>query len=107
MNTFMALPDPTRRQIVELLGRGERSAGAISGEFDASAPAISQHLKVLRQAGLVRVRAQGQHRFYSIEPRGLEEVDVWLKRVRRFWTDRLDALEDQLNQPARKTRKKR
>lgn len=96
MDSFTALADPTRRRILELLGDGERAAGEIADRFAASPPAISQHLKVLRETGLVRVRPDGQHRFYSLDPDGLGEVDAWLKRVRRFWGERLDALEREL-----------
>src|SRR5512134_783050 len=96
---FHALSDPTRRQIVELLGRGERPAGSIGREFAVSAPAISQHLKVLRDARLVRVRAQGQQRIYSLDPEGIAEIDAWLTRVREFWNTSLDALERELSRP--------
>ncbi|MFN4164526.1 MAG: ArsR/SmtB family transcription factor [Ferrovibrio sp.] len=100
MEHFTALADPTRRQIVELLGRGERAAGEIAEGFAISAPAVSQHLKVLREAGLVRVRVDGQRRIYELNPEGLAEIDAWLDRVRRFWAPRLDALEAELRKPA-------
>ena len=99
MDTFAALADPTRRRIVELLGRGERSAGEIVEEFDVSAPAISQHLKALRDAGLVQVRADAQRRIYALDPAGLAEIDAWLESVRRYWSRRLDALERELRKP--------
>jgi DNA-binding transcriptional ArsR family regulator len=98
MDTFTALAEPTRRRIVELLGGGERAAGEITAQFAASPPAISQHLKVLREARLVRVRPEGQRRIYSLEPSGWAELDVWVLRMRRFWSARLDALERQLAQ---------
>ena len=97
MDSFTALADPTRRRIVEMLGAGERPAGEISAAFTLSAPAISQHLKALRQAGLVRVAVQGQRRIYSLDPDGLAEMDDWIERVRRFWKSRLDDLERELN----------
>lgn len=96
MDHFAALADPTRRRILELLGDGERAAGEIADRFAASPPAISQHLKVLRETGLVKVRPDGQHRFYRLDPEGFDEVDAWLKRVRRFWGERLAALEREL-----------
>ena len=96
MSSLAALADPTRRRIVELLSEGERTAGEIVGRFGLSAPAISQHLKVLREAGLVQVRVAGQHRVYRLDQRGLDEIDQWVARVRRFWTCRLDALEREL-----------
>jgi DNA-binding transcriptional ArsR family regulator len=79
--------------MVELLARGPRPAGSIASEFTLTAPAVSQHLKVLREAGLVRVEVDGQRRIYSLDPAGLAEMDEWLVRVRSFWSDRLDRLE--------------
>lgn len=105
-NSFTALADPTRRRIVEMLGRGELSAGEIAGHFDVSAPAISQHLKTLKAARLVRVRIDAQRRIYTIDPDGLAEVDAWLAQVRRFWNPRLDALERELTAAAKKDKKK-
>lgn len=96
MQSLTALADPTRRRIVELLAVRDRTAGDIVGEFDLSAPAISQHLKVLRDAGLVAVRADGQRRIHSIDPAGFDELDAWLAKTRRFWSQRLDALEREL-----------
>jgi len=94
--SFAALADPTRRQIVELLSRRELPAGEIAARFNVSAPAISQHLKILREAKLVSVRADAQRRIYGIDPAGFAELDQWLAQTRRFWTARLDALETQL-----------
>ena len=104
MHAFAALADPTRRRIVELLGERQRSAGEIVDEFDVSAPAISQHLKALRDAGLVQVRADGQRRIYALDPAGLEAIDAWLEKVRRFWSRRLDALERELRKAERRKR---
>ena len=100
MDAFTALADPTRRHILELLGDGERAAGEIAESFASSPPAISQHLKVLREHGLVRVRPEGQHRYYSLDPQGLGEIDAWLAQVRRFWNRRLDLLESELKPEA-------
>ena len=97
MDRFAALADPTRRRILELLGSGERAAGAIVADFEASAPAISQHLKARREARLVQVRADGQRRLYSLDPDGLAEMEAWFARVRAFWNGRLDALERELS----------
>ncbi|MBF5043800.1 winged helix-turn-helix transcriptional regulator [Aggregicoccus sp. 17bor-14] len=96
MQALTALADPTRRAIVEMLARGERSAGEVVDAFELSAPAVSQHLKVLRDAGLVQVRAEGQRRIYTLDTRGLEELDAWMGRIRGFWTGRLDVLERKL-----------
>ena len=98
MDRFAALADPTRRSIVELLGAGEQTAGAIGEGFPISAPAISQHLKTLREAGLVRVRVDGQRRIYSLDPEGFAEMEAWFARMRGFWSGRLDALERELKQ---------
>ena len=103
--------DPTRRRIVELLARGERTAGELVDEFDLSAPAISQHLNVLREAGLVTTRAEGQSRIQTLNPDGFDELEAWLERTRNFWNQRLDALErelraeDERNAPAAKKKK--
>lgn len=93
MNRFAALSDPNRLRIVELLGGGEQSAGAIGAHFPISAPAVSQHLKTLRDAGLVRVRIDGQRRIYSLDPDAFAEMESWFARLRGFWSNRLDALE--------------
>lgn len=98
MSLFAALSDSTRLGIVELLSAGERTAGAIGASFPISAPAVSQHLKTLREAGLVRVRIDGQRRIYSLDPDGFEEMERWLSRMRGFWGGRLDALERALEQ---------
>jgi DNA-binding transcriptional ArsR family regulator len=96
MQSLLALADPTRRRIVELLARGERTAGELVDEFDVSAPAISQHLNVLREAGLVTTRVEGQSRIQTLNPAGLDELEAWLERTRSFWSHRLDALEHEL-----------
>jgi len=93
MEAFAALSDPTRRHIVELLAECERSAGELGRRFTLSQPAVSQHLRTLRDAGLVRVRRDAQRRMYSIDGRGLAQIDDWLSRYRTFWNTRLDALE--------------
>jgi DNA-binding transcriptional ArsR family regulator len=87
-----AIADPTRRRIVELLADGERSAGDIAAQFQASRPGVSRHLRVLREHGLVQVRGEGQRRLYSLDAAPLAELDEWLGRYRGFWANRLDAL---------------
>ncbi|MBT8144180.1 MAG: metalloregulator ArsR/SmtB family transcription factor [Gammaproteobacteria bacterium] len=96
MDTFYALADPTRRQIVETLAGGEQSFGDLADRFQMSRPAVSQHLKVLREAGIVTARADAQRRIYRLEDGGLAEVDAWLARLRRYWNARLDRLENEL-----------
>ena len=93
MDGFAALADPTRREIVDLLATGERDAGSIASRFDISRPAVSRHLRVLREAGVVAARVDAQRRVYSLQPAGLMAVDKWLSKYRSFWTDRLDVLE--------------
>ena len=95
----MALADPTRRRIVERLADGESAFGELAGQFEMSGPAVSQHLKVLREAGLVRVRKDRQRRIYRLNAGGLGELEEWLSKVKRFWGPRLDDLERALNDP--------
>lgn len=96
MQSLLAIADPTRRRIVELLAENERTAGQLVDEFDVSASAISQHLKVLREAGLVTVRAVGQSRVQALNPDGFRDVEDWLEKTRSVWSRRLDALEREL-----------
>ena len=97
MHAFDVLGDPVRRRILELLAGGEQAAGQVSAvvqeEFGITQPAVSQHLKVLRENGFARVRAQGTRRLYAVEPEPLRAADEWLtEHFRRFWTPHLDAL---------------
>jgi DNA-binding transcriptional ArsR family regulator len=96
MRTLNVLADPTRQRIVEMLATGSMSSGEIARRFDVSAPAISQHLRTLRDAKLVRVRAQAQKRFYELDPEGVDELASWIARIRGFWSEKLDALEEEL-----------
>jgi DNA-binding transcriptional ArsR family regulator len=98
---FEALADPTRRRLLELLATGERSAGELAEEFAISRPGVSRHLRVLREAGLVRARGDGQRRIYSVDPAPLAEVEDWLQGWRGFWAQRLDALDTELRRGAR------
>ena len=93
MDAFLALADPTRRRIIESLADGESPFGDLADQFEMSRPAVSQHLKVLREAGLVAVRKDAQRRIYRLNPEGLGELDRWLDQVKRFWGPRLDDLE--------------
>ncbi|MFL5296350.1 MAG: ArsR/SmtB family transcription factor [Phenylobacterium sp.] len=96
MNPFEALAEPNRRSILDLLRGGERPAGELVEALSISQPGVSKHLKVLREAGLVTVRAEGQRRLYRLDARRLAEVDAWLAPYRRGWASRLDALERHL-----------
>ncbi|MBC2776827.1 ArsR/SmtB family transcription factor [Parasphingopyxis marina] len=92
MDRFAALGDPTRRAIVARLAAADSRAGDIAAGFAISAPAISQHLKTLRQAGLVRVEKRGRERIYSLDPEGLAAMERWVSETRTLWNGRLDRL---------------
>src|SRR5215510_8069067 len=108
MEAFDVLGDPVRRRILELLADGEQSSGAVTAavqaEFGISQPAVSQHLRVLREAGFATVRAEGTRRLYSVDSAPLRDVDVWLERFRQFWTQHLDALATELARGKRSRR---
>jgi len=93
MDALAALADPTRRRIVELLAKGSLSSGQIAQEFPVSAPAVSQHLKALRRARLVRVHVDAQRRIYELNCAGIDEISAWLTDIRRLWGERLDTRE--------------
>ncbi|MGH9046335.1 MAG: metalloregulator ArsR/SmtB family transcription factor [Acidimicrobiales bacterium] len=94
MDAFEALSDPTRRQVLDLLSRRERAAGELGAAFPRiSQPGMSRHLRVLREAGLVRVRHDHRRRLYSLRSDGLAEVDAWMSKFRGFWEAELDSLE--------------
>jgi DNA-binding transcriptional ArsR family regulator len=95
--TFAVLADPTRRRILDLLVDRERPVGEIVDRLGISQPGVSKHLRVLREAGLVRVRTDAQRRWYGLDTDPLREIDEWLAPYRRRWTERLDALEDHLD----------
>ena len=97
LTAFDVLAEPNRRHILDLLRAGERPVGELVRELDLSQPAISKHLRVLREAGLVEVRADAQRRFYCISPAPLEALDDWLEPYRIFWTRHLDRLESHLD----------
>jgi DNA-binding transcriptional ArsR family regulator len=96
MQSLAAIADPTRRRIVELLADHDRTSGELVEAFDMSAPAISQHLNVLREAGLVVTRIAGQSRIQSLNPTGFDDLDAWLEKTRSIWSRRLDALAREL-----------
>jgi DNA-binding transcriptional ArsR family regulator len=100
VHAFDVLGDPVRRRILELLAGGEMNAGsvcsAVQAELGISQPAVSQHLKVLRENGFATVRVAGTRRLYAVTDAPLREVDAWLDRFRQQWTPRLDALGTEL-----------
>jgi DNA-binding transcriptional ArsR family regulator len=108
MHAFDVLGDPVRRHILELLADGEQTAGAITevirAEFGISQPAVSQHLRVLRENGFITVRADGARRLYAVAPASLREVAVWLERFRGAWSQHLDALATEVARGKRERR---
>ena len=108
MQALDILGDPVRRRILELLASGEHPAGAvveaISAEFGISQPAVSQHLRLLRESGFATVRAAGTRRLYAVDPAPLQEVDRWLDQFRQYWSSRLDALGTELTRGKRARR---
>jgi DNA-binding transcriptional ArsR family regulator len=110
MHAFDVLGDPVRRRILELLAEGQQTSGAIVAvvqrEFGISQPAVSQHLRVLRESGFATVRADGARRLYAVDAAPLREVDAWLERFRGFWAHHLDALATEIARGKRERRRK-
>jgi DNA-binding transcriptional ArsR family regulator len=110
VHAFDVLGDPVRRRILELLAGGELSAGAIvaaiQDEFAITQPAVSQHLKVLRDNGFASVRPDGQRRLYAVNGSALRDVDEWLASFRRFWTPHLNALGTEIARGKRERRRR-
>jgi DNA-binding transcriptional ArsR family regulator len=108
VHAFDILGDPVRRRILELLADGESTAGAITvvvqAEFGISQPAVSQHLKVLRDSGFATVRPEGTRRLYAVDAAPFRELDGWLDHFRRFWNQRLDSLATELARGKRERR---
>jgi DNA-binding transcriptional ArsR family regulator len=108
VHAFDVLGDPVRRRLLELLADGERTSGALTetirSEFGISQPAVSQHLRVLREAGFASVRPEGTRRLYAVEHEPLRDVDAWLDRFRAFWTPHLDALATEIARGKRSSR---
>jgi DNA-binding transcriptional ArsR family regulator len=108
MQVFDVLSDPVRRRILELLGRREMASGevveAIGAEFGITQAGVSQHLKVLRENGFARVRAEAQRRLYSVDGVGLQAVNNWVGQFRGFWEPKLDALATEIARGKRERR---
>lgn len=99
MDTFSAVADPKRRAMLDLLVKRERSVGELVSAFpDISQPAVSKHLRILKDAGLVDMRVQAQQRIYTLQPKGLAELEAWIAKYKVFWSDSLDALEQHLSE---------
>ena len=110
MHAFDVLGDPVRRRILELLAAGEQSSGEmvaiVQKEFGISQPAVSQHLRVLRESGFASVRTEGARRLYTVEAGPMQQVDAWLDQFRARWTRRLDALATEIARGRRQRRHK-
>jgi DNA-binding transcriptional ArsR family regulator len=108
VHAFDVLGDPVRRRILELLADGELTSGAITsvvqGEFGISQPAVSQHLKVLRESGFASARPEGTRRLYAVRAEPFQELDDWLEHFRAFWNQRLDSLATELARGKRERR---
>jgi DNA-binding transcriptional ArsR family regulator len=108
VEAFDVLGDPVRRRILELLAHGELAAGGVvevvGREFGISQPAVSQHLRVLRESGFATVRADGNRRLYSVNPASFDDAEQWIAGLRRAWEQRLDALGTELARGARQRR---
>ncbi len=108
VHAFDVLGDPVRRRILELLADGELTSGAITAvvqaEFGISQPAVSQHLRVLRENGFASVRPEGTRRLYAVDAEPFREVDAWIDHFRGFWDQRLDALATELARGKRERR---
>ncbi|MCI0649658.1 MAG: metalloregulator ArsR/SmtB family transcription factor [Chloroflexi bacterium] len=104
-DTFTAVAHPVRRQLLDLLAKEDQSVNQLAAHFSITRPAISQHLKVLLDAGLVSERRQGRERIYRLRPRPLKELDTWLESYRHLWDARLDRLDDYLQELQAKEKK--
>jgi DNA-binding transcriptional ArsR family regulator len=106
MDTFAAVADPTRRAMLDMIMERERSAGDIVSAFPRiSQPAVSKHLRILRETGLVSVQVQAQQRIYSLQPKALAELEAWIAKYKGFWSENLDALERHLSKKERSNKK--
>ena len=96
-DVFQAIADPNRRAIINLLANQKLTLNGVAENFDISRPAISKHIKILTECGLIVIRRQGRERFCEAKLRPLNEISEWVEQYRMFWTGKLDALEDFLN----------
>ncbi len=101
-DVFSALANPIRREILTQLKRGPRGVSELALRFDVGRPAVSEHLQVLRKAKLVREEPRGRERYYHLDPRPLEDVEAWLEGFTKYWKQRLNALEELLDEEKKK-----
>ena len=104
-DVFQAIADPTRREIINLLAHKSLNLNAVAEQFDVSRPAISKHIKILTECGLITINQQGRERFCEAKLDKLSEVSVWVEEYRKFWEAKLDSLEIYLNQLQTKNKK--
>jgi DNA-binding transcriptional ArsR family regulator len=104
-DVFQAIADPTRREIINLVAHQSLNLNAIAENFDVSRPAISQHIKILMECGLIVIKKQGRERYCEAKLQQLNEVSAWIERYRQFWAERYDALDDLLEEMKAKKKK--
>lgn len=104
-DVFQAIADPTRREIINLVAHRTLNLNAVAENFDVSRPAISKHIKILTECGLIVIRQQGRERYCEAKLDKLNEVSDWVEQYRRFWSDKLDALENYLEELQSKKKK--
>jgi len=108
MDVFAAIADPSRREMLDILAKGERPAGDLVKALpDLTQPAVSRHLKVLRDVGLVEVRPRAQQRIYALRPQVLRELDQWIATYRQFWPEKLTALAEHLDRTRGRAKKRK
>lgn len=105
-DVFQAIADPNRRAMLHLVSRKPMNLNALSDHFDISRSAVSQHVKILTECGLIRIRQQGRERFCEAQLQQLEEVSAWVEQYRVFWNSKLDALEKFLDSTSKKSKRK-
>jgi DNA-binding transcriptional ArsR family regulator len=106
-DVFQAIADPTRREIINMIAHRTLNLNAVADKFDVSRPAISKHIKILTECGLITIRQQGRERFCEANLKPLVEVSSWVEQYKEFWTAKLDALEAYLQNAAVKEKSKR
>lgn len=106
-DVYQAIADPTRREIIELLAMRSMNLNAVAEQFNISRPAVSRHIRILTECGLVTIRQEGRERYCDVQLHRLKEVSRWTEKYSRFWTRKLDALEDYLAAESKTGRKKK
>jgi DNA-binding transcriptional ArsR family regulator len=106
-DVFQAIADPTRREIINMIAHQSLHLNSVAEKFDISRPAISKHIKILTECGLITIKQEGRHRYCEAKLEKLNEVSGWVEQYRKFWTQKLDALEIYLDELQKKQTKKR